>query len=345
MRAVRVIRHGEPGDVIEVQDIPAPDPGPGQVRVAVSAAPLNFGDLARCRGGVASVTTEPPFTLGMESCGVVDAAGPGGEQWIGRRVVAMSVMSLGGMADYALAQLTGVFDAPDELDDVDAAGLLLPYHTTYLALHTRARIQPDETLLITGAAGSLGTAAIQLGVAAGAHVVAVAGGPDKAKLCRELGAEATIDHHTDDVFEAVMGHTDNRGADVVVDLIGGPSTETIWSCVAYQGRYLPVGFNADPQSGFTGKPLRRVSMGNFSVLGVILAYNEESVAMRRFGVVPNPPEVGREVHQALRSLVSDGSIRPYIGRRITIDQVAAALEDEDQRRTLGRTVVDLSQPG
>jgi NADPH2:quinone reductase len=115
--------------------------------------------------------------------------------------------------------------------------------------------------------------------------------------------------------------------------------------VAYQGRYLPVGFNADPQSGFTGKPLRRVSMGNFSVLGVILAYNEESVAMRRFGVVPNPPEVGQEVHQALLALVRDGSIRPYIGRRITVDQVPAALEDEDQRRTLGRTVVDFGQPG
>jgi NADPH:quinone reductase len=345
MKAVRVTRHGEPADVIEVQDIPAPDPGPGQVRLAVSAAPLNFGDLARCRGGVASVTTEPPFTLGMEACGVVDAAGPDGEQWVGRRVVAMSVMSLGGLADYTLAQLTGVFDAPDELDDIDAAGLLLPYHTTYLALHRRAGIQPGETLLITGAAGSLGTAAIQLGVAAGAHVIAVAGGPDKAKLCAELGAEATIDHHTDDVFESVMEHTNNRGADVVVDLIGGPATETIWSCVAYQGRYLPVGFNADPQSGFTGKPLRRVSMGNFSVLGVILAYNEESVAMRRFGVVPNPPEVGQQVHQALGSLVTDGSIRPYIGRRITADQVAAALEDEDQRRTLGRTVVDFTPAG
>jgi NADPH:quinone reductase len=345
MRAVRVTRHGEPGDVIEVEDIPTPEPGPGQVRVAVSTAPLNFGDLARCRGGVASVSTEPPFTLGMEVCGVVDAAAPGGEEWVGRRVVAMSVMSLGGMADFALSQLTGVFDAPAELDDIDAAGLLLPYHTTYLALHTRAGIQPGETLLITGAAGSLGTAAIQLGVAAGARVIAIAGGPEKVKVCAELGAQATIDHHTDEIFEAVMGHTGGRGADVVVDLIGGPQTETIWSCVAYQGRYLPVGFNADPQSGFTGKPLRRVSMGNFSVLGVILAYNEESVAMRRFGVVPNPPEVGQQVHQALRSLVSDGSVRPYIGRRVTVDEVAAALEDEDQRRTLGRTVVDFSQRG
>jgi NADPH:quinone reductase len=345
MRAVRVVRHGEPGEVVQVGDIPVPDPAPGQVRVAVSAAPLNFGDLARCRGGIASVTTEPPFTLGMEACGVVDAAAPGGEEWVGRRVVAMSVMSLGGLADFALAQLTGVFDAPPQLDDTDAAGLLLPFHTTYLALHTRARIQAGESLLITGAAGSLGTAAIQLGVAAGARVIAVAGGSEKTKVCADLGAEVTVDHLTDDIFDAVMEHTAGRGADVVVDLIGGPGTEAIWSCVAYQGRYLPVGFNADPQSGFTGKPLRRVSMGNFSVLGVILAYNEESVAMRRFGVVPNPPEVGREVHRALTSLVSDGSIRPYVGRRITVDQVAAALKDEDQRRTLGRTVVDFGPRG
>jgi len=344
MRAVRVVRHGEPAEVVQVQDVAVPQPDAGQVRVAVSAAPLNFGDLARCRGGIASVTTEPPFTLGMEVCGVVDAAGPGGEHWVGRRVVAMSVMSLGGMADFALAQGTGVFDAPPELDDVGAAGLLLPYHTTYLAVHTRARIQPGETLLVTGASGSLGTAAIQLGAAAGARVIAVAGGAEKLKVCSQLGADATIDHQTEDIFEAVMGLTGNRGADVVVDLVGGPATETMWTCVAYHGRYLPVGFNADPEAGFTGKPLRRVSMGNFSVMGVLLAYNEESVPMRRFGVVPNPPGVGREVHEALLALVRDGSVRPHIGRTITVDQVPTALVDEDQRRTIGRTVIDFKQP-
>src|SRR5438105_12536885 len=121
VRAVRVVRHGRPTEVIEVQDIPVPEVEPGGVRIAVSAAPINFGDIARCRGGVASVMAQPPFTLGMEMCGVVDAAGAGAEHWVGRRVVAMCAMSFGGMADVALAPVAGVFDAPPELDDVESA--------------------------------------------------------------------------------------------------------------------------------------------------------------------------------------------------------------------------------
>ena len=137
---------------------------------------------------------------------------------------------------------------------------------------------------------------------------------------------------------------DQRRADVVCDLVGGAGTETIWTCVAYEGRYLPVGFNDDPESGFTGRPLRKVSMGNFSVVGVLLAYMPASLPMKQFGVTPNPPERGAEVHAALCRLVADGSIRPFIGRRIGLGQVAAALEGHEQRRTSGRTVVDLSLP-
>ena len=344
MRAVRVINHGSPTEALEVQDIPVPDVEPGGVRIAVSAASLNFGDIARCRGGVASVMAQPPFTLGMDVCGVVEAAGSGAEEWLGRRVVAICAMSFGGMADFALAPRTGVFDAPPELDDVEAAGFLLPFHTTYLALHSRARLAAGETLLVVGGASALGTAAIQLGVAAGAHVIAVAGGAEKGKLCQELGAEIAIDRNSEDIFDRVMDHTGDRGADVVCDLVGGPGTETIWTCVAYEGRYLPVGYNDDPESGFTGRPLRKVSMGNFSVLGVLLAYGPSSRPMRRFGVTPNPPERGREVHAELRRLITSGAIRPFIGRRINLGQVAAALEDHEQRRTSGRTVVDLSLP-
>jgi NADPH2:quinone reductase len=248
------------------------------------------------------------------------------------------------MADFAVAPQTGVFDAPPELDDIEAAAFLLPFHTTYLALTTRARLEAGETLLVVGGASALGTAAIQLGRAAGAHVIAVAGGEEKGKLCRELGAELAIDHTSEDIFERVMDHTRDRGADVVCDLVGGPGTESIWTCVAYEGRYLPVGYNDDPESGFTGRPLRKVSMGNFSVLGVLLAYGQSSRPMRRFGVSPNPPERGREVHAALRQLIAQGAIRPFVGRRINLSQVAAALEDHEQRRTSGRTVVDLSLP-
>jgi NADPH:quinone reductase len=344
VRAVRVVRHGRPTEVIEIQDIPVPDVEAGSVRVAVSAASINFGDIARCRGGVASVVAQPPFTLGMDVCGVVEATGAGAEHWIGRRVVAMCALSFGGMADFALAPANHVFDAPPELDDVEAAAFFLPFHTTYLALHTRGRLRPGETLLVIGGASALGTAAIQLGVAAGARVIAIAGGPEKSRLCEKLGAELAIDHTSEDIFERVMAHTGERGADIVCDLVGGVGTETIWTCVAYDGRYLPVGFNDDPESGLTGRPLRKVSTGNFSVVGVLLAYMPAPLPLRRFGFNPNPPEHGAEVHSALRELITAGTIRPFIGRRIGLGQVAAALEDHEQRRTSGRTVVDFSLP-
>src|SRR6059058_371115 len=113
MKAVRVLQHGDPSAAIEVRDdVAVPEPGPDQVRVAVSAASLNFGDIARCRGGVAAVMAQPPFTLGMDVAGVVEAAGAGGEQWLGRRVVATCAMSFGGIAELAIAPVNGVFDAP-----------------------------------------------------------------------------------------------------------------------------------------------------------------------------------------------------------------------------------------
>jgi NADPH2:quinone reductase len=342
MRAVRVVRHDRPTEAIELHDIPVPEPGPGEVRIAVAAASLNWGDIARCRGGVASVLAQPPFTLGMDVCGVVDAVGDGAEQWLGRRVVAVCNQSIGGMAEAALAAKLTVFDAPEELDDIEAAAFTLPFHTSYLALHKRARLQAGETLLVVPGASAVGTAATQLGVAAGAHVIAIAGGREKGLVCKGLGAELAIDSNSDDVFERVMAHTDGRGADVVCDMAGGPQTETLWTCIARDGRYVPVGFNDDPQSGLTGRPLRKVSMGNFSVVGVIMAYGPVPIELRRFGINPFPSETGPEVHAALCALVTSGAIRPTIGRRIGLSEVAAALEDHEQRRTTGRTVVDLT---
>jgi NADPH2:quinone reductase len=203
-------------------------------------------------------------------------------------------------------------------------------------------LSAGETLLVVGGASAVGTAMIQLGVAAGADVLAIAGGPEKARLCKELGATA-IDHTTDDIFDRVLALTEGRGAEVVVDLVGGDQTETIWTCVAREGRYLPVGFNDDPESGLTGRPLRKVAMGNFSVLGVMLGYTEMPIELRRFGINTFPPTVGREVHSALLALVAAGAVRPVIGRLISMREVAGALEDHEQRRTSGRTVVDLAR--
>jgi NADPH2:quinone reductase len=251
-------------------------------------------------------------------------------------------MSLGGLAELALAQATGVFDAPAELDDVAAGAFLLPFHTSYLALHRRARLQPGETLLVIGGASAVGSAAVQLGVAAGASVIAVAGGPDKAALCAGLGADLVIDHHDEDVVTRVTEHTNGRGADVVFDVVGGEQTEAIWRCVAYEGRYVPVGFNDDPQSGLTGRALRKVASQNFSVVGVLLAYAEPMPMLRQLDLAPHPPSVGVEVHEALQALVTAGRIRPVVGRTIAMDEVPAALEDHENRRTSGRTVVRVS---
>ncbi|MFI5511389.1 zinc-binding dehydrogenase [Mycobacterium sp. NPDC051804] len=341
MKAVRVVKHGAPAEALEVQDVAIPEPGTEEVRIAVSAASINFGDIARCRGTVASVMGQIPFTLGMDVCGVVDAAGEGATEWVGRRVVAMTKQSLGGIAEFAVAPVTGTFEAPPELDDVSAAAFTLPFHVGYLALHRRAKLAAGETLLVVGGASAVGTAVIQLGVAAGATVIAVAGGAEKGRLCEELGA-SFIDHTSADLFDEVNARTDNRGVDVAVDLVGGDLTETIWTCMAREGRYLPVGFNDDPQSGLTGRPLRKVSMGNFSVLGVILGYGELPVDFRRFGLNMFGAEVGREVHAALLDLVAANSVRPVVGRTITMDQVAATLDDHEQRRTKGRTVVTVA---
>jgi len=342
VKAVRVVRHGAPSEALEIEDIPVPDVGPGEVRIAVRAASLNFGDIARCRGTVASVMGQVPFTLGMDVCGVVDAAGEGAEEWLGRRVVAMTNQSFGGIAEAALSTLTSVFDAPPELDDVEAAAFTLPFHTSYLALHRRARLERGETLLVVGGASAVGTAMIQLGVVAGADVIAVAGGPEKGALCAQLGA-TPLDYTSDDVFDRVMELTDGRGADVVVDLVGGERTETTWTCVRREGRYVPVGFNDDPESGLTGRPLRKVAMGNFSVLGVMLGYTEMPLPLRKFGINTFTPDVGQEVHQALLALVAAGSIRPVIGRRVSMAEVAGALTDHEERRTSGRTVVDVTR--
>ena len=339
---MRVVRHGRPSEAIAVEDVEVPEPGPGEVLVRVTAASVNFGDIARCTGTVNAAMATPPFTLGMDVAGTVEATGEGAEAWLGKRVVDMAKQSLGGMAELAVCGT--VFDAPPELDDVAAAAFTLPFHVGYLALHERAAIQPGEHLLVRGGATAVGTAAIQLGVAAGAHVLAVAGGPEKAQLCLDLGAERAIDQDAEDLFDAVMDHTDGHGADVIYDPIGGDQTETLWTCGAVGGRYLAVGFNDDEQSGLTGRSLRKLSMANLSVLGVILAYLDAPLEFRRFGINPFPPAVGERVHAALLDLVARGAVTPTIGRRIALGDVAAALEDHAARRTSGRTVVDLTLP-
>ncbi|MCU1601095.1 MAG: Zn-dependent oxidoreductase [Frankiales bacterium] len=339
MRAAQVTEHGEPGAVVRTVDVDEPEVPEGSVLVRVSTASLNFSDVARARGGVATVLAQPPFTLGMDVCGVVEQ---GPDEWLGQRVVGITNMAMGGLADKAVVPLTGLFAAPEVLTDVEAAAFLLPFHVAHLALHRRAALKAGETVLVLGAASAVGTAFVQLAVAAGANVLGSAGGPEKGKLVLSLGAAAAIDSESDDLFAAVLAQTGGRGADVIVDLVGGDRTESFWTCIAAEGRYLPVGFNDDATGGFTGRALRKVSMGNFSVVGVMLAYAEPNELMKQFGLNMLGSAVGQQVHADLLDVLASG-VRPVVGRVIGLDEVGAALDDHAARRTSGRTVVEVTR--
>ena len=343
MRALQVTRHGDPGDVLAVREIPEPVPGPGEVRLRVLAAALNFNDIARCRGTLVSVAQDPPFTLGMDLCGMVDSAGAGAEHWVGRRVVAVAKDALGGLADHAIAPASGVFDSPPALSDAEAAAFLLPFHTTHLALFGRGGLQPGETLLIHSGASGLGTAAIQLGAATGAKVIATVSTPEKATLCRSLGSDIVIDHTAEDFAEAVLDATGDRGADVICDLAGGDFVAPSWRCIARGGRYLAVGFTDDDENGMTGRPIRMASIGNFSIVGVMCAWVDDlDPGLRRFGFNPFTRADGDRVHDDLLRLVDEGAIRPHVGRVVPIDDAGVALQDHEQRRSIGRTVVQIA---
>jgi NADPH2:quinone reductase len=341
MRALQVVRHARPTGALEIRDVDLPEPAPGQVRIHVHAASLNFNDIDRCYGRTTTVKPELPFTLGMDVCGVVEKAGEGAESWLGKRVVAITFTAMGGLAEYALAPADAVFDVPPELDDAEAASFIIPFHTAQLALDRRAGLRAGETLLVHAGASGVGSAAIQLGVAAGARVFATARGPEKGRYCRELGAEVAIDPASEDFVERVFELTDDRGADVVCDLVGGETTEKSWRCTAREGRYLVVGFAADPENGLSGHALRPLTAANISVIGVMIAWvTNLPPFVRKLGLNPFPRAVADEVHGRLAQLLREKKIRPTLERRIRLDEAAAALEDHEARTTTGRTVVE-----
>ena len=238
MRAVRVVRHGEPSAAIEVRDdVEVPEPGPGQVRVAVSAASLNFGDIARCRGGVAAVMAQPPFTLGM------DVGGVGRGRRRGRRGVARSP---GRRHRAAVARRPGRARPGRQRSSTRRPSSTTPRPPRSRCPSTSATSPSTSAPRSRPARPSSSAAAPARSVrrpSSSPSPPAPAcsrspAAPDKAQLCRDLGAEVAIDHTSEDVFDAVMDATGDRGAEVIFDPIGGEQTETMWTCGALGGRYL-----------------------------------------------------------------------------------------------------------
>jgi NADPH:quinone reductase len=324
VKAWQLARHGEPEDALELADVPRPVPGPGQVLVRVRAAAANFSDVLLCRGTY-QIRLELPFTLGVEVSGEVVQAGPGVTGFCpGDRVLGDTALPHGGFAEYALMDAPAALPAPVALDDAEAASFYIAYQTGWLGLHRRARLAAGETLLVHAAAGGVGSAAIQLGKAAGARVIGVAGGPEKAALARELGADVVVDRRAEDFVAVVKEVTGGRGADVVFDPVGGDSFYRSAKCVAFEGRIVVVGFAS---GDIPSAALNHALVKNYSILGLQgLAYRFLDIASIR------------DYHAELTKLVAAGQIRPLISERLSLDDVPDALRRLAAGSTTGRLV-------
>jgi NADPH2:quinone reductase len=328
MRAWRVHELGEPVDVLRLDDVEPPTPPPGHVIVDVAAAALNFPDILLCKG---EYQEKPalPFTPGVEMAGTVVEVGEGVEGLaVGDRVLGAPAMGPGALAERTVAPAATLYPVPEGMPWAAAAALHVTYQTGWVALHTRAALQPGETLLVHAGAGGVGSAAVQLGKAAGARIVATAGGADKVKVLEELGVDLAVDYIADDFVEAVKDFTDGRGADVVYDPVGGDVFDKSTKCIAFEGRLLVVGFTSGriPQAR-----ANHVLVKNYSVVGVHWGlYNR-----RR-------PEVPRQAHEALTRLYAAGLVDPLVSQVVPFGQVPAALVSLGGRGTHGKIVVDIA---
>ncbi|MGM7778900.1 NADPH:quinone oxidoreductase family protein [Arthrobacter sp. KNU-44] len=326
LKAWSVMELGEPVDALQLVERPVPDPGAGQVLVRVLASAANFPDVLMCRG-VYQVKPELPFTPGREVCAEVVAAGPGVTRAaVGDRVLGLTTLPYGGFAEYALMDQDKVHQAPASLDDAQASCLFIGYQTGWFGLHRLARIQPGETLLVHAAAGGVGSAAIQLGKAAGATVIGVVGGAAKAEYARKLGADLVIDRRTQDFVGQVKVFTGGKGADVIYDPVGGKTYQRSTKCIAFEGRIIVVGFaGGEIQSA----ALNHALVKNYSIIGIHWGlYNTK-----------NPAAVD-ECHRELTRLANAGAIDPFVSERFTLDSVPAALQRLADGKTVGRVVME-----
>lgn len=315
MQAWHVHENGEPSEVMRLADVERPTPGDGQVLLKVRAANINFPDALLCRGHY-QVRPPLPFTPGVEICGETED---------GRRVVANPVLPYGGLAEYTVADAAAVLPAPEALDDAEAAALHIGYQTGWFGLHRRAGLQAGETLLVHAAAGGVGSAAVQLGKAAGATVIGVVGGADKAAVARELGCDVVVDRRSEDVIMAVKEATGGRGADVIYDPVGGEAYTQSTKVVAFEGRIVVVGF----ASGSMPSPaLNHALVKNYSILGL------------HWGLyhTKNPKLVLR-CHEQLTELAARGAIKPLVSERVPLGGAADAVQRVADGVTTGRIVV------
>jgi NADPH2:quinone reductase len=275
-----------------------------------------------CRG-VYPLTPPLPFTPGQEFFGEVSAAGPGTTTQVGTRLMGIAAFMAGhgSFAEECKTHESMTFPVPEGMSVEQAAGFTIQYHTAYIGLKRRARLAAGETLLVTGAAGGTGAAAIQMGKALGARVIAAAGGPDKAAACRAMGADLAIDYFAEDFAAAVNVATDGRGADVVFDPVGGETFEKSLDCLAMEGRILPIGFACGKWGAVSPEMF---AFKNASLVGAIA------------GMFPRQDMLA--MHDEILRLHAAGKLELFLERVIGFDGIGQGLQDLADRKVRGRVV-------
>ena len=304
-------------------ELPTPEPAAGQVRIRIHAASLNFPDLLTVQNKY-QVKPPLPFVPGSEFSGTVDAVGDGVRQLkIGDRVATIGVA--GGFATHASVDAAAVMRLPAGFDLDHAAAFAFTYGTSHHALIDRAALRAGETVLVLGAAGGVGSAAVQIAKAVGARVIAAASTAEKCAFCRELGADVTIDTGRDKLRDAIRAATEGRGADVVYDPVGGDLAEAAFRSIAWRGHYLVVGFAAGP---IPALPWNLALLKGASVVGVFWG-----------DFVRREPQAFRLAMAELFGWYAQGKVVPSIDRRLPMSALPEAYARMASRQVCGKLLL------
>jgi NADPH2:quinone reductase len=326
MRIWQQTRYGEPGEVLELSDVDDLVADTGDVVIEPEVVGISMPDLLLCRGEYQS-TSPFPFTVGGELSGIVVAAPDNSGLEPGQRVMTTRVQP-GGLAETVVADVDLTDPVPDGVSPVVAASIPVNYVTAHLALHHRARVKAGETVLVLGGAGGVGSAAIQLALAAGARVITTALGAARREACHRLGAQVVVEPTEEDVVGAVEAATEGAGADVIIDPVGGEAFDDVRRCVAFEGRVVIVGFVG---GSIPSLRTNQLVLRNFAALGV----NNGLYMARR-------PEVHRAARLDCLALAAAGGIDPLIAGRWPFDRAPEALQALAQGNLVGKAVVDVT---
>ena len=322
MKAVLCKEWGPPESLV-IEDIPARDPGPGEVRIRVRAASVNFPDVLIIQNKY-QFKPERPFSPGSEAAGDVIAVGEGVTHVKpGDRVLAST--GHGSFAEEVIATAAKVVKLPDGLGYDVASAFILTYGTSWHALNDRAALKAGETVLVLGAAGGVGISAIEIAKARGARVIAAASTAEKLEVCREHGADEFINYETEDLREGIKRTTGGKGPDVIYDPVGGKYAEPAFRSIAWRGRYLVVGF---ANGEIPRLPLNLMLLKGASVVGVFWG-----------DYTKREPQANERDVAEMMALLTAGKLRPHISATYSLDQVPQALIDMANRRVTGKVLI------